>query len=161
MHSHHTSPIPGERMPRKKPGFKTRNDKDYFCRLGKKLIHRRTLIPKDTRTSSEFGSFGKVKTSWKGIAKHDDTVMACLNISRFYEEPEYSDWLYDFLEDLPDSPEKRYVMELLQEPYDSDDLGDDMFASLYLNEERTEMEKIKEIFNNTNYRPHAGVSFRN
>jgi hypothetical protein len=148
MHTYHNAPIPGEKSPRKKPGYKTKTDKDHFCRLGKKLIGAKTIIATDKITLSEFGSFGKAKKSWKGIAKHDDTVMACLNLSRFYSEPEYSDWLYDFLEDMEDSKEKRYALDLLKEPYTEDETSDDMFAAMYLNNEdrATETEKLKEIF---------------
>jgi len=149
MHSYHTAPIPGEKPPRLKPGFKTRSDKDYFCRLGKKLIAKKTLVPTDKETVAEFASFGKVKTQWKGIGRHDDCAMACLNVARFYEEPEYADWLYDFLEDMEDSPIKRYVMTLLEEPYDDNETSDDMFAAMYLNDnnQKTEAERLQELFN--------------
>jgi len=148
MKSCHTAPIPGEPAPRKKPGYKTRNDKDHFCRLGKKLIGKKTIIPSDTETIAEFGSFGKVKKTWKGIARHDDTVMACLNLSRFYEEPEYGDWLYDFLNDLPDTEAKVYALKILEEPYDERDTSDDMFAAMYLNSDaNSEAETLKDIFN--------------
>lgn len=148
MRSFHTAPIPGEKAPRKKPGFKTKSDKDFFCRLGKKLIGSKTIIPTDKETLSEFGSFGKVKATWKGIAKHDDAVMTCLNLARFYSEEEYGDWLYDFLEDLEDSPQKKYAMNLLEEPYDDNETSDNMFSALYLDadQQSSEAEKIKEIF---------------
>ena len=162
MHSFHTAPIPGEKEPRKKPGFKTKSDKDFFCRLGKKLIGNKTLVTTDKETLSEFGSFGKVKTTWKGIAKHDDAVMAALNVSRFYSEPEYGDWLYDFLEEMEDSPSKRYAMDLLEEPYDEAETSDSMFAALYLDDSQkvSENEKIREIFMKemgTRYKP--GTTF--
>ena len=162
MKSYHSAPIPGERPPRRKPGYKTRQDKDYFCRLGKKLIGKKTIIPNEVETIAEFGSFGRVKKSWQGIAKHDDTAMACLNISRFYEEEEYGDWLYDFLEDLPITENKKLAMEILEEPYEDTDTSDDMFDALYLNqEEKSESEKLKEIFSDEQkpkYKP--GLSFR-
>lgn len=162
MNTYHTAPIPGEPMPRKKPGYKTRNDKDHFCRLGKKLLGKKIIIPSDKITESEFGSFGKVKNGWKGIAKHDDTVMACLNLSRFYEEQEYSDWLYDFLDDLPDSKEKRFAMKLIEEPYDENETSDDMFKALYLEQEDpiSEVENLKEIFSqerSQGYKPSSTV----
>jgi SAM-dependent methyltransferase len=103
-----------------KAGFKQKQDKDYFCKLGRRLIERKTLIPNDKNTVREFGSFGKIKSttgsriSWGGIAQHDDLAMTTLNLSRFYEESEYGDWLYDFLDEMPDSPVKRYMMELLK-----------------------------------------------
>ena len=147
MKSYHTAPIPGEKPPRRKPGFKTRSDKDHFCRMGKKLIGKKTIIISEPETITEFGSFGKVKRIWKGIARHDDTAMAALNLSRYYEEEEYSGWLYDFLEEMEDSPEKRYAMMLLEEPYDEGETSDDMFAALYLSEdEGSEAEKLAKIF---------------
>ena len=164
MKSCHTAPIPGEPAPRKKPGYKTRSDKDHFCRLGKKLIGKKTIIPSDTETIAEFGSFGKVKKNWKGIARHDDTTMACLNLSRFYEEPEYGDWLYDFLNDLPDTEIKRYALKILEEPYDEKDTSDDMFAALYLNSEaKSETEVLKDIFNDENklrYKPSSSLPWK-
>lgn len=147
MKSYHSAPIPGEKPPRRKPGYKTRQDKDHFCRMGKKLIGKKTIIPNEAETIAEFGSFGRVKKSWQGIAKHDDTAMACLNISRFYEEEEYGDWLYDFLEDLELTPAKKLAMEILEEPFEETDTSDDMFDALYLNqEEKSEAEKLKDIF---------------
>lgn len=151
MHSFHTSPIPGEKEPRKKPGFKTKSDKDFFCRLAKKLIRDKTLIITDKETLSEFGSFGKVKSTWKGIAKHDDLAMSAINVSRFYLESEYGDWLYDFLDEMEDSPEKRYAMNLLdEEPYDEEEISDDMFSALYLDDSKYEGEEevVKNIFKN-------------
>ena len=47
LHTYHTKPIPGEKPPRKKPGFKVTIDKDYFCKLAKKLIGNKTMIPND------------------------------------------------------------------------------------------------------------------
>lgn len=146
MHSYHTAPVPGEKPPRKKAGFKQKQDKDYFCKLGKKLISKRTIIPNEKSTISEFGSFGKTKTGFKGIAKHDDAAMTVLNLSRFYEEPEYEDWLYDFLEDMPDSNIKRYILFLLEEPDDNSDVSDDSFSAFYENpdalNEQDELRKI-------------------
>ena len=145
MHSYHTAPVPGEKPPRKKAGYKTRSDKNYFIKLGRKLIKNKTLIQKDKTTYSEFGAFGRVKNTYKGIAKHDDTVMASLNVSRFYEEPEYADWLYDFLEEMPNSLQKKYAMEILKEPYDDNEMSDEMFNALY-GQENNEQEILKQIF---------------
>lgn len=145
MCSYHTAPIPGEPPPRKKPGFKTRADKEYFVKLGKKLIGAKTLVPTEEETYYEFNAFGKSKDGkFKGIARHDDIAMAELNLARLYQELEYSDWLYDFLEEMPDSPEKRYALEILKEPYDETEVNDSMFASLFEEEPK---DYINEIFN--------------
>lgn len=144
MHSYHTAPVPGEKPPRKKAGFKVRGDKEYYSKLGKKLIGDKTLIPTEEETYYEFNAFGKTKDGkYKGIARHDDTVMAELNLARFYEEPEYWDWLYDFLEELPESPAKKYAMMILKEPYEDSEMSDEMFNSIY----KDEPSEISEIFN--------------
>lgn len=167
MHSFHTDPIPGERLPRKKAGFKAKsNDKDYFCRLGKKLIGKRTVIPNDSETVGEFGAFGKLKRVWKGIARHDDCAMASLNLARYYEEDEYSDWLYDYLDILPDSPEKRYAMEILEEPYDENETSDEMFSALYLSQDEntaSEKEELQKIFSQEHkhrYKPGTNLPWK-
>ena len=38
-----------------------------------------------------------------GIAKHDDIAFTILNLSRIFDELEYTDWLYDFLDTMEDS----------------------------------------------------------
>jgi hypothetical protein len=158
MRSYHTAPVPGEKPPRKKSGFKVRSDKEYYAKLGKKLIGKKTIIPTEEETFFEFNSFGKTpQGKFKGIARHDDTVMAELNLARLYEEPEYGDWLYDYLDELPESDAKKLAMEILKEPYDDSEISDDMFKSLY-----GEEEKVSEIFElhsaqQFKYRP--GTSF--
>ena len=149
MRSHHAAPVPGEKAPRKKAGFKTTSNKEYFCKLGKKLISQRTIIPNEKETLAEFGAFGKVKNTYKGIAKHDDIAMSSLNLSRLYEEPEYSDWLYDFLTEMPESPLKKYMMEIIQEPAESStEMNDDEFKAFYENPDAAsnEQEEIRRIW---------------
>lgn len=149
MRSYHTAPVPGEKPPKRKAGFKVTSNKEYYCKLGKKLISQKTLIPTEKETLAEFGSFGKVKNSFKGIAKHDDIAMSALNISRFYEEPEYSDWLYDFLDQMPSSPLKIYMNNIIQEPTDdSQEMNDASFKTFYGNPEAaiTEAEEIRRIW---------------
>lgn len=149
MHSYHTAPVPGERAPRKKAGFKVTSNKEYFCKLGKKLISQKTIIPNEKETLAEFGSFGKVKNTFRGIAKHDDIAMSALNISRFYEEPEYSDWLYDLLDQMPTSNIKNYMLQIIQEPSDSkEELDDKSFKAFYEQPGKasSEQESLKKIW---------------
>jgi hypothetical protein len=148
MRSYHTAPVPGQKMPPKKAGFKVRGDKDYFCKLGKKLIKEKTIVPTDEKTSTEFGSFGRVKRAWKGIASHDDLAMSELNLARIYEEKdEYQGWLYDFFEGLPDSPAKRYAGKLMNELVDTEsDMSDGMWSALYSQEEEiSEEERLRQL----------------
>jgi len=136
MRTYHTKPVPGEKPPKRKAGFKVGNDKEHFCKEGRSLIRDKTLLPNDTITILEFASFGKDKRGkYKGIGTHDDTVMATLNISRLYNEPSYSDRLYDILEDMPDSKNKNLMNFYLNRYEDTtDNIGDDVFTSLYAND---------------------------
>ncbi len=163
MHSYHTAPVPGERPPRKKAGFKVTSNKEYFCKLGKKLISQKTIIPNEKETLAEFGSFGKVKNTYKGIAKHDDIAMSTLNLSRFYEEPEYNDWLYDFLDGMPTSDVKNYILQILQDPMDTpEEINDESFKTFYGNTDRSmsEQDEIRKIWMSQGKKNPMGSSWK-
>lgn len=157
MRSYHTAPVPGEKPPRKKAGFKVRSDKEYFSKLGKRLIDKKTIIPTEEETYFEFNAFGRTKEGkFRGIARHDDTVMAELNIGRLYQEPEYGDWLYDFLDGLPNSEEKKLAMEILKEPYDDSEVSDEMFKTLH---EEESINKIFDINSEQRFKYRPGTTF--
>jgi hypothetical protein len=136
LHTYHTKPIVGEKPPRKKAGFKvTAGNKDFFCKLGKKLVHQRNLILNEQETVKEFKAFGRSKNGrWKGIGTHDDIAMSAVNVSHLFEEPEYEDWLYDFLEEMEETPVKLFISQLLEKYTESGDVDDDSFTSLYQDE---------------------------
>jgi hypothetical protein len=149
MRTYHTKPIPGQEFPKKKPGFKVGNDKEHFCKEGRRLIRDKTLVPNDTMTILEFASFGRDKRGkYKGIGTHDDTVMAALNVSRLQAEPMYEDRLFDILDELPNSPNKRLINYYLNKVEKDSDIGDELFSSLYSEEEPeiTEMSMLGDIW---------------
>jgi len=133
LHTHHTKPIPGEKAPRRKPGFKvTAGNKDFYCKLGKKIVHQRILILNEKETIKEFKAFGKTKGGkWKGIGCHDDIAMSVIDVSHLFEESEYQDWLFDFLDEMEDSPTKKLINELLEKYVESSDVDDSGFKALY------------------------------
>lgn len=133
LHTYHTKPIPGEKPPRRKAGFKvTPGNKDFFCKLGKKMVHTRVMILNEKETIKEFKAFGKTKNGrWKGIGTHDDIAMSAINLSHLFDEPEYEDWLYDFLDEMEESPTKILINQLLEQLIESSDIDDGMFNSLY------------------------------
>jgi hypothetical protein len=165
MKSYHTAPIPGQKMPPKKLGFKVRRDKDHYAKIAKKLIHHKTLIPNEKETYSEFSSFGRSKKKWTGIGKHDDLAMTTINIARIFDEREYFGWLYDFLEIMPDSIEKTFALSVLEEAIDINDIDDDMFDALYTTDPLDFMndeERFEEIFkqkekNSITYTPSSSL----
>lgn len=150
MSTYHTKPIPGTPPPRRKLGFKVGNDREHFCKSGRTLIRSKTLLPNDEKTILEFASFGKDRRGkYRGIGTHDDTVMATLNISRLYEESSYEDRLYDLLDNMLDSPKKRYVNNLLSRLEENNDISDDSFTSMYTLDnipEPTTIDNLNEIF---------------
>jgi hypothetical protein len=174
LHTHHTKPIPGEKAPRKKPGFKVRIDKEHFCKLGKKYIDEKLFVINNPITVNEFSNFGKNKRgSLSGLSgSHDDTVMATLNLARGYEEDEYILFLNEFIDDYPDCPEKTKINELLAQYEDTDaSMSDDMFKALYgnnsdgktptnelswLNQETTQRQ-----LNILRYNPSSTMKFKN
>jgi len=150
LHTHHTKPMPGEKPPRKKPGFKvTGSNKDFFCKLGKKLVHKRIMILNEIETNKEFKAFGKTKGGkWKGIGCHDDIAMGAINLSHLFDESEYEDWLYDFLDEMEESPIKTLINELLEKYIDSTDVADDIFNAMFEEEnQRPNHEEVLRLLN--------------
>ena len=75
--------------------------------------------------------------------------MATLNIARLHAEPMYEDRLYDMLEFQEDNPQKQLIQYLIDRVEVNTDLGDDMFNSLYDNNEEIipgEVLNLNEIF---------------
>jgi len=162
LHTYHTKPIPGDKLPRrKKAGFKiTGGDKDFFCKLGKQMISKRNMILSESETSKEFKAFGKDRHGkYRGIGVHDDIAMSALNVSRLYNEAEYDDWLYDFFDAMPDSSIKKYISELLGKYVETaEEITDDEFSTLYKDKTvESEQDKIMKIFNESNRPGLAGM----
>jgi Terminase large subunit, T4likevirus-type, N-terminal len=153
LHTYHTKPILGDKPPRKKAGFKvTPGNKDVFCKLGKRLVHLRIMILNEHETVKEFKAFGKTKNGkWKGIGVHDDIAMSAINISHLFEEPEYQDWLYDYLEEMEDSPIKKLINELLEKYVESTDVDDDTFNAMHQDIKQENLEQsVLQSFNDYN-----------
>ena len=164
LHTYHTKPILGEKPPRKKAGFKVGQDKDFFCKIGKKMVSQRILILNEFETVKEFKAFGKNrKGNWRGLGVHDDIAMSALNTSRLYNESEYGEWLYDFLDEMEPSPVKKLMNELLDKFVDDVEIDDKDFISMYNEEETISPEKnLVEAFNklsNNRYNPSSSNSY--
>lgn len=144
LKTHHSAPIPGEKAPKKKFGFKVGNDKEHYCKLARDLIRKKSLVPNDEQTILEFSAFGKdSKGKYRGIGAHDDTVMTAVNVARLYEESVYEDRLYDILDMLDKSPQKVMINDLLSRFEAESDISDDLFSALY--EENTQLTHVEEL----------------
>lgn len=135
--THHTKPIPGEKAPPKKIGYKTKADKEWFCKQGRRSLEKRELIPTEYETVREMGSFGKdTRGRLRGIGVKDDTTMAMILTSNFTALEDYSEWCDELFEELPDSYEKRYASELLErysEENDIDTFSDSLLDDVFDN----------------------------
>jgi hypothetical protein len=168
LHTYHTKPILGDKLPRrKKAGFKiSPGDREFFCKLGKQLISKHLIVINESETAREFKGFGKDKKSkYRGIGVHDDIAMSTLNVARLYEEIEYEEWLYDFFEDLEDTPIKKLISKLLEEYVeDTENINDDLYKAMYEQpQEQLTEENIMKMFNsdigkNTRYIPSSTIN---
>lgn len=133
--TYHSKAMIGDKLPYKKPGYKSGNDRDKYVKKGRDLIEQRLLIPNDNVSVREFKSFGKnAKGKYMGISCHDDTSMANLNISRFYDEQEqYEEVLEEILENLEDYELKNAINNALSryESEDGEDIDDEDFYDTY------------------------------
>lgn len=167
LHTHHTKPILGDKLHRKKAGFKVGQDRDFFCKLGKQLVSKQIIVINDSETIREFHGFAKDKKGkYRGIGVHDDIALSTLNISRLYEDISYDEWLYDFLEEIPDSPKKQLISKLLEEYVEEDtEINDNLYKAMY-EESQSELTEanIMKILNdpnkNTRYIPSSTLGNR-
>ncbi|MGL5692046.1 MAG: terminase large subunit domain-containing protein [Bacteroidales bacterium] len=113
--TYHTKPIPGEKAPNKKIGYKTNATKEWYCKAGRKLVENRALIPTEAETIREMGSFGKdTRGRLTGVGVKDDTTIAMLMVTHFTEQADYDEWCDELFEELPMTYEKRFATELLK-----------------------------------------------
>ena len=132
LRTYHTKPVPGEKQ-RKRLGFKTTANKEYFCLRGAKLINMRRIVVTDTATYNQMKSFGYVKGKLKGIACHDDMSMPVFNhIPRMLVEDYFVEWLDDILMNLENESQK-YAINMLIELHDMDnpEISDSEFNAMY------------------------------
>lgn len=136
LRTYHTKPVPGEKQ-RKRLGFKTTANKEFYCLRGNKLINMRRTIIHDTETFTQMCSYGYVRGRLNGIACHDDLSMPVFNhIPRMLDESSFIDWLNEYLELWPNETEK-YNINSLIEMWDMEnpELSDSDFKSLYSSEQ--------------------------
>lgn len=144
--TYHTKPVPNE-VRRKKIGFKTTTDKEFYCLKGKKLIKKRRVIVTDIETKNQLQNFGYVRGKIKGIACHDDLSYPCMNhIARMLEESNFIDWLSDYLYTQID-PVVRFALNQLIEKWalENPEMSDQEFNEFYGNQ--TDVFDISELPN--------------
>lgn len=130
--TYHTKPVPNE-VRKKKIGFKTTTDKEFYCLKGKKLIKKRRVIITDNETKDQLQSFGYVKGKIKGIACHDDLSYPSVNhIARMLEETNFIDWLSDYLYLQVDATVRFELNQLIEKwALDNPEMTDSEFNDMY------------------------------
>lgn len=150
--TYHTAYIPGEKR-RKKFGFKTKSDKEQYCRKGANSISKRRIVVSDKKSISQLSCFGKLKGKLKGIAAHDDISVTILNnVPRALEESTFISWIEEnVLENIKDENYKYKLNELIKKwSMDNPETSDSAFASMYSsnNDNNNYMQQI--MYQNSN-----------
>lgn len=137
LKTYHRKPVPGEQQ-KKKPGFKTTQNKEHYCLKGNKMLDMRRIIVKDKATFEQMKSFGYVRGKLTGIACHDDLSMPVFNhIPRMLDEKIFIGWIEEFLVFGGDNPQRVYELNQLirQWAIDNPEMTQESFETLYgLNE---------------------------
>lgn len=137
LKTYHRKPVPGEKQ-KKKPGFKTTQNKEYYCLKGNKLLDMRRIIVRDKETFDQMKSFGYVRGKLKGIACHDDLSMPVFNhIPRMLDEKTFIGWIEEYLVFGATDPSHVYRLNMLIQKWaqDNPEMTQEQFEMLYgLNE---------------------------
>ena len=102
-------------------GLKVKKDnKIVFCQNFKKAIELRRIEIDDEETIREYETFGKLPTGgYGGQMGHDDIAMTGVNVTEFFTTPDFSDFVEEMLDLIPDS-----VHAELEEILNRDSSGD-------------------------------------
>ena len=135
--TYHRKPTPGEKQ-RKKAGFKTTSNKEFYCNKGNKLLEKKRIIIKDKYTFEQMKYFGYVRGKLKGIGWHDDLSMPVFNhIPRMLDESSFRGWLEESLMNYSKREKVYEINEIIQKwALDNPSMSDDSFTSLYGLDER-------------------------
>lgn len=134
--TYHTALVPGEKR-RKKFGFKTKSDKEQYCRKGAGYLAKRRIVVSDKKSISQLSCFGKLKGKLKGIAAHDDISVTILNnIPRALEESTFVGWIEEnVIENIKDEVFKYKLNELIKKwSMDNPETSDAVFNTIYSND---------------------------
>lgn len=138
--TYHTKPVPGE-FRKKKKGFKTTTDKEFYCLKGKKMFKQHRIIVTDIETKDQLQCFGYVKGKIKGIACHDDLSYPIVNhIPRMLAESTFIEWLSDYLYTQVDAAKRFAINQLIEKwAMDNPEMSDKEFDETYSNEDASPM----------------------
>ena len=86
--------------------------KAKYCEKFKHLLSIDRIIPNDYLTVNELGSFGKTKSGlYRGQSANDDLAIASINMSSFFDSPQY----WELCDDAYDQVTDKVWLKTLQE----------------------------------------------
>lgn len=134
LKTYHRKPVPGEHL-KKKFGFKTTSNKEYYCLKGNKMIQMHRIIINCHDTFEQMKSFGFVRNKLGGVGVHDDLAMPVFNhIPRMLDEKSFVCWIDEWMFTMK-YPERAKVVKLnkviKQWAIDNPEMSDDDFMALY------------------------------
>ena len=134
--TYHKKPIPGENQ-KKKYGFKTTTNKEYYCVKGNKQISMKRIIVTCDETFDQMKSFGYVRGKLGGIACHDDLSMPVFNhIPRMLDENSFISWIDEYIQFKADRSKVYVINDIIRQwAIDNPEMSDDDFDSLYFGDD--------------------------
>lgn len=86
-------------------GLKVKKDnKIVFCQNFKKAIELRRILINDEDTIKQYETFGKLPSGSYGAQMgHDDMAMTGVNVTEFFGTPDFSDYVEEMLDMIPES----------------------------------------------------------
>jgi len=102
-------------------GLKVKKDnKVIFCQNFKKAVELRRIVLNDEDTIKQYETFGKLPSgSYGGQMGSDDIAMTGVNVTEFFGTPDFSDYVEEMLDLVPES-----VHSQLEEILNKDSGGD-------------------------------------
>jgi len=145
--TYHKKPIPGETQKRKY-GFKTTTNKEYYCNKGNKMITMKRTIVTCKETFDQMKSFGYIKSKLGGISCHDDLSLPIFNhIPRMIDDSTFIGWIEEYLYFKTDGTKLYQMNEIIKQwAIDNPDMTDDEFTSLYgIEETKSSMVNFNDV----------------
>lgn len=132
LRTYHKKPIPGERL-KKKYGFKTTTNKEYYCMKGNKMLSQRRIIPTCKLTYNQMIGFGFVRGKLTGIGMHDDLSITVFNhIPRMLDENTFVSWIEEWMLFYADKEKVYRLNEMIKQwAIDNPEMSDNDFSALY------------------------------
>lgn len=148
----HSAPVPGERI-KKKLGYKTTANKNFYCKKGADLIAKRRVIVNENESINQLGAFGEIKgKTLGGFACHDDISVTVVNaIPRMIAEESSHEFFEDLINEMEDQNHKFAINNIIQKwEMENPEVSDSAFNALYGNNDMENPYNALNMYNSFN-----------